>query len=331
MKLIVQIPCFNEEDTLPATLADIPKCIEGIDSVEILIIDDGSTDRTVEVARQCGADYVIRHKRNRGLARAFRTGIDAGLRLGADIIVNTDGDNQYGGHHIPQLCEPIISGKAEIVIGDRQTDQIKHFSAIKKVLQKLGSSIVRTLSDTEVPDVVSGFRAISRSAAIQLNIVSPFSYTIEMVIQAGKRHMAIASVPVETNMKTRQSRLYRSAPQFILEQVTTIVRMYAMYQPLRVFFMIGSVLFLSGAYPILRFLWFYLSGQGSGHIQSLVIGSVLLMMGFITFTIGLVADLIQFNRQLLEMALERLKARDYSGDDDDDEIESLRDKDVDRC
>ncbi|MAF82481.1 MAG: glycosyltransferase family 2 protein [Gammaproteobacteria bacterium] len=317
MKLIVQIPCFNEEATLPATLADIPRNIEGIDCVEILIIDDGSTDRTVEIANQCGADYIIHHKRNKGLAITFRTGIDACLRLGADIIVNTDGDNQYSGFDIPQLCAPILEGRAEIVIGDRQTDRIEHFSPLKKILQRLGSSIVRRLSTTEVPDVVSGFRAISREAAIQLNIVSPFSYTIEMVIQAGKRHMAIASVPVATNPVMRKSRLYRSVTQFIREQVTTIVRMYAMYQPLKVFFLIGCALFLIGAYPILRFLWFYFSGQGDGHIQSLIIGSALIMMGFMTFTIGLVADLIHFNRQLLEMTLERLKTQEFSHNDDD--------------
>jgi glycosyltransferase involved in cell wall biosynthesis len=315
MKLIVQIPCFNEEATLPGAIADIPRHVEGIDSVEILVIDDGSTDRTAEIARQCGADYVVRHKRNQGLARAFRTGIDACLLLGADIVVNTDGDNQYYGQDIPRLCGPILRGEAEIVIGDRQTDRIEHFSWLKKVLQRFGSSVVRTLSDTEVPDVVSGFRAISREAAIQLNILSPFSYTIEMVIQAGRRHMAIASVPVKTNPQTRPSRLHQGIPHFIRDQVTTIVRMYAMYQPLRVFFLIGCTLFLIGSYPILRFLWFYLSGEGGGHIQSLIIGSALMMMGFLTFSIGLVADLIQFNRQLLEMILARLRDRQFTRDD----------------
>jgi glycosyltransferase involved in cell wall biosynthesis len=322
MKLIVQIPCFNEEATLPLVIADIPRRIEGIDSVEILVIDDGSTDRTTEIARRCGADHVVRHKRNQGLARAFRSGIDACLRLGADIIVSTDGDNQYSAQDIPRLCGPILEGKAEIVIGDRRTDRIEHFSTLKKALQNLGSSIVRKLSDTEVPDVVSGFRAISREAAIQLNIVSPFSYTIEMVIQAGKRHMAIASVPVKTNPQMRTSRLYRNVPQFIRDQVTTIIRMYAMYQPLRVFFLIGCALFLVGTYPILRFLWFYFSGQGDGHVQSLIIGSALMMMGFMTFMIGLVADLIHFNRQLLEMTLARLKAQEFARDDNSPESKS---------
>lgn len=314
MKLIIQIPCLNEEYTLPAVLADIPRQIEGIDSVEVLVIDDGSTDGTAKVAKECGADYVIRHKRNRGLARAFRTGVDACLRLGADIIVNTDGDNQYVAQDIPQLCRPILDGEADIVVGDRQTNQIEHFSVWKRRLQKMGSAFVRTLSDTELPDVVSGFRAMSRDAAIQLNIVSSFSYTIEMVIQAGSRHMAIASVPVGTNSKLRESRLFQNVPQFLREQITTIVRMYAMYRPLRVFFFIGLILFLIGAIPIVRFLGFYLAGEGDGHIQSLVIGSALLMMGFVTWTIGLVADLIQFNRQLLEMVLQRLKAQEFGRD-----------------
>jgi len=317
MKLIIQIPCFNEEYTLPATLADIPRQIDGIDRVEVLVVDDGSTDRTAEVAKACGADYVVRHKRNRGLARTFRTGVDACLKLGADIIVNTDGDNQYSAADIPRLCEPILKDEADIVIGDRQTDRIEHFSPLKRRLQKLGSAFVRTLSDTDLPDVVSGFRAISRDAAIKLNIVSTFSYTIEMVIQAGSRYMAIKSVPVTTNPQSRRSRLFRSVPQFIREQLTTIIRMYSMYRPLRVFFYIGTVLFLIGAWPIVRFVGFYMAGEGDGHIQSLVIGSALLMMGFVTWTIGLVADLIHFNRQLLEMVLQRMKAQEFGRDSGD--------------
>ncbi len=311
MKLIVQIPCFNEEQTLSQTLADIPRAIAGIDAVEILVIDDGSTDRTADIARAAGVDHIIRHKTNRGLARAFRTGIDACLRLGADIIVNTDGDNQYAGSDIPRLCAPIISGKADIVVGDRNTDGIAHFSAVKKSLQRTGGAVVRALSETSVPDVVSGFRALSREAAMQLNILSPFSYTVEMVIQAGKKHMAIASVPVGTNPKLRSSRLFRSVPQFIRDQVTTIVRMYAMYQPLRVFFWIGMALFAAGSVPVVRFLYFYFAGAGDGHVQSLILGGILLMMGFLTCMIGLLADLIQFNRQLLEMVLVRLKALEF--------------------
>jgi glycosyltransferase involved in cell wall biosynthesis len=311
MKLIVQIPCFNEEHTLAETLAEIPRQIPGIDEIEILVIDDGSTDRTYEIARQSGVDHLVRHKTNRGLARAFRTGVDACLRLGADIIVNTDGDNQYAGRDIPRLCAPIMKGEADIVIGDRQTDTIEHFSPLKKRLQRTGSAVVRALSETDVRDAVSGFRALSREAAIQLNILSPFSYTVEMVIQAGKRHFAIASIPVSTNPKRRGSRLFRNLPQFMRDQLTTIVRMYSMYQPLRVFFWIGTVLTALGAIPVIRFLYYYTVGDGAGHLQSLVLGGVLLMMGFLTYMIGLVADLIHFNRQLLEMVLARLKAQEF--------------------
>jgi glycosyltransferase involved in cell wall biosynthesis len=210
MKLIVQIPCFNEEATLPETVRDIPRAIEGVDEVEILVIDDGSTDRTVEVARELGVDHIVRHRNNKGLARTFRTGLDAAFRLGADIIVNTDGDNQYCGADIPALVRPIVEGRADIVVGDRQTDRIADFSPVKRRLQRLGSSSVRRLSGLDIPDAVSGFRAISREAALRLNIVSPFSYTTEMLIQAGKKHMAVASVPVRTNPKTRESRLFRS-------------------------------------------------------------------------------------------------------------------------
>jgi glycosyltransferase involved in cell wall biosynthesis len=311
MKLIVQIPCFNEEATLAQTLAEIPRTIPGVDCVEVLIVDDGSTDQTVAIARSHGVDHIVSHKRNRGLARAFRTGLDTCLRLGADIIVNTDGDNQYAGRDIARLVQPILDGQAEIVIGDRQTDRIGHFSPLKRQLQRTGSAVVRALSETDVPDVVSGFRALSRDAAIHLNILSPFSYTVEMVIQAGKKHMAIASVPIDTNPVQRKSRLFRSMPGFIRDQLTTIVRMYAMYQPLRVFFLIGMTILAVGAIPVVRFLYFWAIGDGDGHVQSLILGGVLLMMGFLTLMIGLVADLIHFNRHLIEMVLVRLKARDF--------------------
>ena len=307
MKLIVQIPCLNEEDTLPRTVADIPRRIPGIDEVEILIVDDGSTDRTVEVAREAGVDHIIRHRNTKGLARTFRTGIDSCLRRGADIIVNTDGDNQYCGADIPKLIAPILEGRADIVVGDRQTHAIAHFSAFKKFLQKAGSAVVRRLSNTGVPDAVSGFRAISREAALQLNIVSPFSYTIEMLIQAGRKYMSVESVPVRTNAKTRDSRLFRSVPKFLERSLTTMVRMYSMYRPLKLFFAIGLLLSLAGAAPVVRFLYFYFNGDGDGHVQSLILGGVLLIIGFMTFMIGLVADLINFNRQLVEITLEKVR------------------------
>jgi glycosyltransferase involved in cell wall biosynthesis len=307
MKLIVQIPCFNEEETLPATFNDIPKQIDGVDEVEILIIDDGSTDKTIEVAKALGVHHIVINKNNRGLARTFRTGLNECLKLGADIIVNTDGDNQYAGWDIPKLIQPILDGKADVVVGDRNTAKVAHFSPFKKFLQRLGSYVVKTLSGVQVPDAVSGFRAYSRDAALNLNIVSPFSYTIEALIQAGKKHMAVASVPVETNAKTRESRLFSSIPKFIERQLTTIVRMYAMYQPLRVFFFIGLTLSILGAIPIIRFLYFYFTGDGDGHIQSLILGGVFTILGFVSFLIALLADLMNFNRQLIEQTLEKVR------------------------
>jgi glycosyltransferase involved in cell wall biosynthesis len=307
MKLIVQIPCFNEEETLPATFNDIPKQIEGVDVVEILIIDDGSTDKTIEVAKALGVHHIIINKNNRGLARTFRTGLNECLKLGADIIVNTDGDNQYAGWDIPKLIQPILDGKADLVVGDRNTAKVAHFSPFKKFLQRVGSYVVKTLSGVQVPDAVSGFRAYSRDAALHLNIVSPFSYTIEALIQAGKKHMAVTSVQVETNEKTRESRLFSSIPKFIERQLTTIIRMYAMYQPLRVFFLIGLTLSLLGVIPIIRFLYFYFTGDGGGHIQSLILGGVFTILGFISFLIALLADLMNFNRQLIEQTLEKVR------------------------
>jgi glycosyltransferase involved in cell wall biosynthesis len=307
LKLIIQIPCFNEEHTLPQAIRDLPNEIEGIDLIETLIIDDGSTDRTFEVAKELGVNHIIQNTNNLGLARSFRKGLDACLSFDADIIVNTDGDNQYAGWDIPKLVQPIIDGKAEIVIGDRQTHKLKNFSVFKKFLQKLGSMVVRQLSDTNIPDVVSGFRAISRDAALKLNIISSYSYTIEMVIQAGKKNMAIAHVPVSINPKTRESRLFKSIPSFVGRQLSSMIRMYAMYEPLRVFFYIGLTLSIIGILPIVRFLFFYFTAGGAGHLQSLVLGGVLLILGFVTFMIGLVADLISFNRQLTEITLEKIR------------------------
>jgi glycosyltransferase involved in cell wall biosynthesis len=313
-RLIIQIPCYNEAATLGVTLSELPREVPGITCVEWLVIDDGSTDGTGEVARRLGVDHVVRHARNRGLAQAFQTGIDACLRLGADIIVNTDADNQYPGAEIPRLIQPILEGRADIVIGDRRTQDLKHFSPIKKLLQRFGSFMVRRLSGTDVPDAVSGFRAISRRAATNLNIISSFSYTIEMVIQAGKKRLAVVSVPVSANPGTRESRLFRSARQFVTLSAATMVRTYTMYQPLRVFTSIGLLLAIIGAAPVLRFLYFYFAGEGAGHVQSLILGGVLLVVGLITVLIGLVADLIAANRRLLEMVLEHQRNAQDSGD-----------------
>lgn len=307
LKLIVQIPCYNEEQTLPAVVRGIPRHIHGVDHVEILVIDDGSTDRTVAVAQELGVEHIVTHTNNKGLARTFRTGLDACLALGADIIVNTDGDNQYDARDITSLIRPIINGTADIVVGDRQTENLAHFSPLKRRLQAVGSRAVRALSGTNVPDTVSGFRAISKRAALQLNIISPFSYTIEMLIQAGRKNLAVVSVPVRTNAPTRPSRLFRGVPHFIVRSAATMVRMYAMYKPLATFVSIGSVLFVAGALPILRFLYFWSIGDSGGHIQSLVLGGVLVTLGCVTFLIGLVADLINFNRQLVEITLEKVR------------------------
>lgn len=307
MKLIVQIPCFNEEATLPETVRDIPRRIEGIDKVEILVIDDGSRDRTSEVARELGVDHVVRNKKNIGLARSFRVGLDRCIALGADIIVNTDADNQYCGADIAKLVQPILDGKVDVVVGDRQTSKIDHFSTRKKLLQRFGSWVVRRFSDVDVPDAVSGFRAISRDAAMRLNIVSPFSYTIEMLIQVGKKGMAFTSVPIRTNPKTRDSRLFKSVFQFIERSATTLLRMYSMYQPLRVFTVLGLIVAVIGLIPMLRFLYFYFFETGAGKIQSLVIGSALLTIGTLTFFLGLLADLLNHNRALIEMVLEKTR------------------------
>jgi glycosyltransferase involved in cell wall biosynthesis len=307
VKLIVQIPCFNEEATLPETVRDIPRRIDGIDKVEILVIDDGSRDRTSEVARELGVDHVVRNKKNIGLARSFRVGLDRCIALGADIIVNTDADNQYCGADIAKLVQPILEGKVDVVVGDRQTSTIDHFSTRKKLLQRFGSLVVRRFSDVDVPDAVSGFRAISRDAAMRLNIVSPFSYTIEMLIQVGKKGMAFTSVPIRTNPKTRDSRLFKSVFQFIERSATTLLRMYSMYQPLRVFTVLGLIVAVIGLIPMLRFLYFYFFETGAGKIQSLVIGSALLTIGTLTFFLGLLADLLNHNRALIEMVLEKTR------------------------
>ena len=317
VKLVIQIPCLNEENTLPATLADIPREVPGVDCIEILIVDDGSDDNTLQVAESLGVDHIYRHKTNQGLGRAFRTGLQMSLKHGADIIVNTDGDGQYAGGDIPALIQPILSGNADIVIGDRQTATSTEFGVGKKILQWMGSHVVRSLSGTDIPDAVSGFRAISSHAGIKLNILSKFSYTVEMIIQAANKDLAIASVPIKTNPKTRESRLFKNIPQFMARQVVSMLRMYAMYRPMRFFFYLGTVISLVGLFPVLRFLYFYIFGDGSGNIQSLILGGVFLMMGFTVFITGLLSDLISQSRQIAEASLEKLLEMDLAQRDSD--------------
>ena len=307
MKLIVQIPCYNEAQTLPLVLGSIPRAISGLTEIETLVIDDGSTDGTAEVAAAAGATHVVRHIGNKGLAEAFRTGLDACLRLGADIIVNTDGDNQYPAAEIPRLIAPILAGEADMVIGDRQPATVAHFSPLKRLLQALGSWAVRLTSGTDVPDAPSGFRAYSREAALRLNVISQYSYTVETVIQAGKKRLAIACVPVTVNQPLRPSRLMGNTWTYLKHSAATIVRVYAMYEPLKVFFYIGLGLLAVGLAGVGRFLYFYFIGGAAGHVQSLVLSAALLIVGFQVLLIGLLADLIAANRRLIEEALYRLK------------------------
>jgi glycosyltransferase involved in cell wall biosynthesis len=314
-KLIIQIPCYNEEKTLPVTLHAIPRSIKGVDKVEILIIDDGSTDRTVEVARENGADHIVKLTNNKGLAEGFLTGLDACLRLDADIIVNTDGDNQYNGADIEKLIEPIVKSKADIVVGNRQVDNIEHFSLLKKKLQHLGSWVVRQVSGTDIPDTTSGFRAFSRDAALKLNVVSKFSYTLETIIQAGKKNIAITHVPVGTNSKMRESRLFKSTYSYIKRSLATIIRIYTMYEPIKTFFLIGGLIFSGGLILSLRYLYFYLFTPfgGQGHIQSVILAAVLFIVGFQVMVIGLLSDVIAANRRLLEDTLYRVKKLELNG------------------
>ncbi|MDZ7725113.1 MAG: glycosyltransferase family 2 protein [candidate division KSB1 bacterium] len=311
MKLIIQIPCFNEAETLPVTLQDLPKDIQGIDDIEILIIDDGSTDDTVNVAKAHGVHHIVSLSKNKGLAKGFTAGLDACLRLGADIIVNTDADNQYVGADIKNLVQPILQGKADLVIGDREISQISEFSWMKKRLQQLGSWVVRQVSTTTVPDTTSGFRALSREAALQINVISEFTYTLETIIQAGKKNLSITSEPVRTNRKLRESRLFKSNWGYIKRSVATIGRIYTMYEPLKMFSFIGGIFFLAGLLLGLRFLYFYVTQGGAGHIQSLILTAILLLLGVQIFIIGLLADIIGSNRSLIENILYRIKKMEY--------------------
>lgn len=319
-KLIIQIPCLNEADSLPETLAALPRRIDGIDVIEFLVIDDGSSDGTAQVARQWGVHHIVQHRRNRGLAAAFRSGIDAALAAGADIIVNTDADGQYEGADIANLVQPVIRGEADIVVGDRSVGDNAHFSPFKRMLQRLGSAVVQKLAGVEVNDAVSGFRALSREAAQRINITTEFSYTTDMLIQAGRKRMAIATVPVRTHATKRPSRLFKSIPSFISQTGVTIMRAYTTQNALRVFVGTGLITAIFGALPILRFLWFWLNGDGEGHVQSLIIGGALLMLGTIMAVMGVLADLIATNRKLLEMNLQRVRHLE--------EMISARDSDI---
>ncbi len=307
MKLIIQIPCLNEEKSLPIALKDLPRKIEGVDAIEILVIDDGSRDRTADVAREHGVDHILQSTNNKGLAKAFIGGINHSLKLGADIIVNTDADNQYCGADVAKLIQPILEGRADIVIGDRQVESIRHFSPLKIFLQKFGSWVVRQVSGTDVPDATSGFRAYSREAAVQLNVVSDFTYTIETLISCGKKNLAIEHVPVRTNEKLRESRLFTSNAEYIKRSVVTILKIYSMYKPLKVFTWVGGTACSLGFVIGCRYLYFYFQGQTAGHIQSLILSAILLIVGFQIVMMGVVAELISINRQILEDVQVRVK------------------------
>ena len=310
MKLFVQIPCLNEEKTLPEVLGDIPRMIDGVDEVRVLVIDDGSGDQTSEVAYREGADYVIRLPYTQGLAKAFSHGIAACLELGADVIVNTDGDHQYKGTDIPQLIQPILEGRAEVVIGNREVAQIEHFSPLKRRLQVLGSTVVSILSNVRVPDATSGFRAYSREAALRMNVFSNFSYTLETLFLAGNHRIPITHVPIKINKPLRPSRLFSNLLTYLKKSSVTILRVYTLYEPLRSFFYMGSFICFIGLLAVLRFLYYYFTGSGAGHLQSLVLSGALLTIGFQMWVLGILADLISINRRLSEEILYRMKRKD---------------------
>lgn len=315
MKLVIQIPCLDEEATLPITLAALPRTLPGVDTIELLVIDDGSRDRTSEVARQHGVHRVVRFTARRGLARAFAQGLQESLAMGADVIVNTDADNQYRGEDIGRLVAPILEGRADMVIGDRQVDTIAHFSPLKKALQKSGSAVVRWLSRTSVPDTTSGFRAYSREAAMRLTVVSDFTYTIETLIQAGQKGIAIEVVPIRTNPVTRESRLFRGMGHYIQRSLATMGRIYVLYQPLRIFLFVSGLFLLMSLALFMRFLYFFLRVPGpTGHVQSLVVAGALAMIGVLVAVLGILSDLTAMNRRLLEEILTHTRHLRFGGE-----------------
>lgn len=317
MKLIIQIPAYNEASTLPQTLRDLPRSLPGVDAVEVLVVDDGSTDRTAQVARELGVHHVVRLQQHQGLAAAFTTGLETALQRGADIIVNTDADNQYAGEDIARLVQPILEGKADIVVGDRGVATLEHFSPVKRLLQKWGSWVVGRAAGIPIPDATSGFRAFTREAALRLTVLGEYTYTLETLIQAGARSMTVVYVPIRTNPQTRPSRLIRSITSFVALSAVTIVRFYTMYRPLRVFMTLGGILIAGGVALGLRFLSFFLLNRGAGHVQSLILAAILTIVGFQVCLIGLVADLIQMNRKMLEEILYRVRKMELQAGEDE--------------
>lgn len=313
VKLIIQIPCYNEAETLEVALNDLPKHIDGIDEIEYLIINDGSHDNTVEVAKKWGVNYVVNFRRNKGLAKGFMAGIDACLRNGADIIVNTDADNQYAGDDIETIVRPILEGKTDIVIGERPIDTTEHFSPLKKKLQHFGSWVVRKASNSTIPDAPSGFRAYSRDAAMRLNVVNEYTYTLETIVQAGRSKIAQTSVPIKTNGELRPSRLFNSMFGYVKKSMLTILRAFMMYKPLQFFSTIGGISFVGGIILSIRYLIYFFMGRGGGHVQSLILASLLITMGVLIFVIGLQADLIAANRKILEDVQYHVRKLDYDG------------------
>ena len=317
MKLFIQIPCYNEQETLPDTLAALPGQVDGFDEVHVLVVDDGSTDGTLQTARDHGVEHIVSFKNNRGLAAAFSAGLDRCVSLGADVIVNTDADNQYDAGCLPDLVAPIVEGRADLVVGARDIDAVAHFSPLKKFLQKFGSSVVRRLSGTDVADASSGFRAMSREVAKALIVHSDYTYTLETLIQAGRLNYVVTSVPIRTNAKTRESRLMRTTPEYLWRSAVTLFRIYTLYRPLRVFATLGALSTLLGLLVDLRFVYYYLTVGGQGHVQSLILGTTLMVAGFLLFVLGVVADLLAANRRLIEEMRIRMRnlEQDRPGDD----------------